>query len=347
MDKKPTQREPTLLSLSKLNSLAKSYIKQIPYQICEICFHPLNLIICSFCKNNYHPKCLHLTSIPSLFVCPLCKAKLSNANAKTEKPSTSNSNNLSARSVKEKTTNRLEPFTTPLCNNKRKREETKSRKKETKESASHRKKGIEMQKKERENRILLSYEHSNPQYKRRKIKIGLNHNVDMYEFTDKYENKLNFDEEEYERGQLKQVWSSIQNPLSEEEINEYVKTARLFWTYRNMFLENELCADFFEECDKLMKGKKMSDKLKERIHQLIDELKGLVRRGVDLNCHYDEMALKMLHMCGYKTKVALLFLYKQLNPFIEEAEEGFKNDVLFFQSEIVSIINDGDFYIEE
>ena len=133
----------------------------------------------------------------------------------------------------------------------------------------------------------------------------------------------------------------------QEEINEYVKTARLFWTYRNMFLENELCADFFEECDRLMKGKKMSDKLKERIHQLIDELKGLVRRGVDLNCHYDEMALKMLHMCGYKTKVALLFLYKQLNPFIEEAEEGFKNDVLFFQSEIVSIINDGDFYIED
>ena len=39
----------------------------------------------------------------------------------------------------------------------------------------------------------------------------------MYEFTDKYENKINFEEEEYERNDLVQVWSVEKNPLSEED----------------------------------------------------------------------------------------------------------------------------------
>ena len=77
---------------------------------------------------------------------------------------------------------------------------------------------------------------------------------------------------------------------------------------------------------------------------LMRELKELVRRGIDLNCHYDEMSLKMLYLCNYKMKVALFLLYKQLNPFIEEVEEGFKSDVLIFQNELFSMINDGDFY---
>ena len=46
----------------------------------------------------------------------------------------------------------------------------------------------------------------------------------------------------------------------------------------------------------------------------------------------------------YKTNVALLFLYKGLNPFIEEIEEGFKHDIYFFQDEIYSFINNGDFF---
>lgn len=345
---KQQQKEPSVLSLAKLNSIAKSYgFKQIPYQICEICFHPLNLIICSFCKNQYHPKCLHLVQIPSLFICHMCKGKFSTVNTLAKSSMFDESNQSAKKDKSEASSSSL--------NSKRRRDEPRSKKKESNSSTSHpplptshRKKGnlSDLLKKERETRILLSYEHSNPQYKRRKIKIGINHNVDMYEFTDRYENQINFEDDEYERKQLKQVWS-CSNPLSPEEISSYVKTARLFWNYRNMFLENELCSDFFEECERLMKGKKMSEKLKERIHKLMTELKGLVRRGVDLNCHYDEMALKMLHICKYKVKVALLFLYKQLNPFVEEAEEGFKNDVFFFQSEIVSIINDGDFDIDE
>ena len=43
-------------------------------------------------------------------------------------------------------------------------------------------------------------------------------------------------------------------------------------------------------------------------------------------------------------KVTLFLWLKQLNPFIEEVEEGFKSDVYIFQNELFSMINDGDFY---
>ena len=203
---------------------------------------------------------------------------------------------------------------------------------------------IDLLKKQRESYLILNYDHSNPQYKRRKIKIGINHQCDIYEFKNKYETQINFDEEEYERNQLKQVWSVSKNPFSKEEINKYLNTARLFWNYRNFNLENELCCDYFDECEKIMKKKEISEKLKRKIMKLMKELRELIRRGIDLNCHYDEMSLKMLHLCNYKMKVALFFLYKQLNPFIEEVEEGFKSDVLIFQNELFSMINDGDFY---
>ncbi len=199
-------------------------------------------------------------------------------------------------------------------------------------------------KNEKDQNLLLSLTHTDPQYKRRKIKIGLNRQCNMYEFTDKYENKINFEEEEYERNDLIQVWSKERNPLSEEELNNYIKTAKLFWNYRNIHIEEDLCTDFFLECDQKMKNKKISLKLKNKINKLIKELKELIKRGINLNSHYDEMSLRILHLCKYKTNVALLLLYKGLNPFVEEIEEGFKHDIYFFQDEIYSFINSGDLF---
>ena len=199
-------------------------------------------------------------------------------------------------------------------------------------------------KNEKDQNLLLSLVHIDPQYKRRKIKIGVNRQCNMYEFTDKYENKINFDEEEYERNDLVQVWSVEKNPLTEEELNKYMNTARLFWNYKNKHIEEDLCADFFQECEQKMKNKKIVQKLKSKIMKLIKELKELIKRGIDLNSHYDEMSLRVLHLCKYKTNVALLFLYKGLNPFIEEVEEGFKHDIYFFQDEIYSFINNGDLF---
>ena len=128
--------------------------------------------------------------------------------------------------------------------------------KEIKKRRNNKSNPSDLLRKERESFLLLSYNHSNPQYKRRKIKIGINHQCDIYEYTDKYEKQINFDEEEYERSQLKQVWSVSKNPFSKEEIDKYLRTARLFWNYRNLNLENELCADYYEECEKIMKKKK-------------------------------------------------------------------------------------------
>ena len=199
-------------------------------------------------------------------------------------------------------------------------------------------------KNEKVQNLLLSLTHTDPQYKKRKIKTGINRQCNMYEFTDKYENKINFDEEEYERNDLIQVWSKEKNPLSEEELNKYIQTARLFWNYRNIHIEEDLCDDFFQECEQIMKNKKIMPKLKNKITKLIKELKELIKRGINLNSHYDEMSLRVLHLCKYKANVALLFLYKGLNPFIEEIEEGFKHDIYFFQDEIYSFINNGDFF---
>jgi hypothetical protein len=196
----------------------------------------------------------------------------------------------------------------------------------------------------KEQNLLLSLTHTDPQYKRRKIKIGANRQCNMYEFTDKYENKINFEEEEYERNDLIQVWSKERNPLSEEELNNYIKTAKMFWNYRNIHIEEDLCTDFFQECEQKMKNKKISLKLKNKITKLIKELKELIKTGINLNSHYDEMSLRILHLCKYKTNVALLFLYKGLNPFVEEIEEGFKHDIYFFQDEIYSFINSGDLF---
>ena len=205
------------------------------------------------------------------------------------------------------------------------------------------KKKIAEQKSDKES-LLLSLVHTDPQYKRRKIKLGSNRQCNMYEFTDKYENKINFDEEEYERNDLIQVWSKENNPLSEEELNKYIETAKIFWNYRNVHIEEDLCADFFNECEAKMKSKKIVPKLKNKITKLIKELKELIKRGINLNSHYDEMSLRVLHLCKYKTNIALLFLYKGFNPFIEEVEEGFKHDIYFFQDEIYSFINNGDFF---
>lgn len=205
------------------------------------------------------------------------------------------------------------------------------------------KKKLNEQKSDKES-LLLSLVHTDPQYKRRKIKLGSSRQCNMYEFTEKYENRINFDEEEYERNDLIQVWSKENNPLTEEELNKYIETAKLFWNYRNVHIEEDLCADFFHECDTKMKSKKIVPKLKNKIMKLIKELKELIKTGINLNSHYDEMSLRVLHLCKYKTNIALLFLYKGLNPFIEEVEEGFKHDIYFFQDEIYSFINNGDFF---
>ena len=352
--------------------------KEITIQVCKICNQPNDLIQCQKCKKNFHLKCLNLNESSVNILCSNCKQKpkipfkvsenikpILEENKKNKKEKNkkkkifkSTNSNLGTKRKREKIQNKSKKNNTnPNSNNIERRQSNNIRNNNNNNSNTNNdniqinninlkenKKRKGNKSNPRENYLLLNIFHSNPQYKRRKIRIGVNRQCNIYEYTDKYEKEINFDEEEYERNQLKQVWSVSKNPFSKEEIDKYLKTARLFWNYRNFNLENELCADYYEECEKIMKKQNISDKLKKKIIKLMKELKELVRRGIDLNCHYDEMSLKMLYLCNYKMKVALFLLYKQLNPFIEEIEEGFKSDVLIFQNELFSMINDGDFY---
>jgi hypothetical protein len=199
---------------------------------------------------------------------------------------------------------------------------------------------------------LLAFDNSEIHYKRRKIKVGMNHNIDMEEYYDRIENDINFEEVDYERADMRKVFSGRETSLSEIEIQQYLNKARIFWNYRNLNVENELCADFFEDLNTFFKENKISFNSQAQIlNNKINFLKTFLKNGIHLNCHFDEMALKILHICKYKTKIALFFLFKQINPFIEgkiiiiiflEVEEGFKKDVVFFQKEIISMLSSDD-----
>jgi hypothetical protein len=168
----------------------------------------------------------------------------------------------------------------------------------------------------------------------------------MSEYYNRIENEINFDEDEYERSELTKVWSRI-NPLSKKEIDEYLSRARIFWDYRNIYCENELSADFFDDLSIFMNENKLFQSNKgQLIQEKISTLKIFLKNGIHFNCYFDEIALKILHICNYKTKIALLFLSRKTNPFIEgkikiilECEEAFKKDVVFFQKEIISMLS--------
>lgn len=167
-------------------------------------------------------------------------------------------------------------------------------------------------------RTLLTFENSETHYKRKKIKIGDNFNMDMDEYYDKIENKVNEDDVEYERNELKKIWSNDQNPLSEKKIEEFLNVSRMFWNYNNLNIENELCSDFFNDLEEFIKDKKLNLMNKRKnINFKIESLKLFLKKGINLSTHCDEISLKILHICNYKVKVALLFLLKGFNPFIE------------------------------
>jgi hypothetical protein len=153
----------------------------------------------------------------------------------------------------------------------------------------------------------------------------------MDEYFDKIENEINLDEVDYERADMKKVWSADTNNLTEEEIGEYLRTARIFWEYRNLNIENELCADFFNDLDDYIKENKIHFFNKgSMIREKTEALKKFLKMGVHLNTHFDEMALKILHICQYKQKVALLFLFKGINPYVEGNKMLIINYIEFF-----------------
>jgi hypothetical protein len=169
-----------------------------------------------------------------------------------------------------------------------------------------------------ERRELLAFDNMDIHYKKRKIKVDPDHNIDMEEYYDRIENKINFEEIDYERGDMKKMWSCTENLLSDFEIEQYLRNARMFWRYSNLHVDHELCDDFFDDLNTFLKNNKVCayNKKTQIEHNLIF-LKKFMLRSSNLNGQFDEMALKILHICRYNIKIALLFLFKGMNPFVE------------------------------
>ena len=224
--------------------------KEVTIQVCKICNQPNDLIQCQKCKKNFHLKCLNLNESSVNILCSNCKQKpkipfkvsenikpileenKKNKKEKNEKKNffKSTNSNLGTKRKREKIQNKSKKNNTnPNSNNIERRQSNNIRNNNNNNSNTNNdniqinninlkenKKRKGNKSNPRENYLLLNIFHSNPQYKRRKIRIGVNRQCNIYEYTDKYEKEINFDEEEYERNQLKQVWSVSKNPFSKK-----------------------------------------------------------------------------------------------------------------------------------
>jgi len=115
---------------------------------------------------------------------------------------------------------------------------------------------------------------------------------------------------------MRKVWNC--DNLTNHEIEEYLKTCRMFWNYRNFLLESETCVDFYKIVKNYKKERlRLSNNQKAIIGNKIRNLKDFVNFGVTLNNHFEEMCLKILNICKYSIKKAVFFIFKNINPFIE------------------------------
>lgn len=160
----------------------------------------------------------------------------------------------------------------------------------------------------------------------------------MIEYYHTIENEINLENLNHERLNLKRVWSNSKNPLSKDEIDDFLKTAKIFWEYRNLNIENELNTDFQSQIITYMNQnyRNISQSMRNLIEIKLIELKKFLEKGINLYCHFDEMALKILYIAKYNTKLALFFIYKNLNPFIEG--KYFKNNLIIYNMLFVSKI---------
>lgn len=189
----------------------------------------------------------------------------------------------------------------------------------------------------KEKKSLHKFDNTDINFKRRKIRIGDNFNININSyFKDEYDYDI---DECYERGRPKKVFSGHASPLSKDTIDEYLRNAMFFWDYNNMTVEEELCSEFHQYIDDFCK--KIDDKeFLDQIEQKVKILRNFVSKGVHMNNHFEEMALKILHISKYSTKKALYFLFKKMNPFLEEEIEGFKCDVNFLQREAFVVVKE-------
>ncbi len=141
----------------------------------------------------------------------------------------------------------------------------------------------------------------------------------MNDYYNKIESEINLDEVVHERQNIRRVWSNSKNPLKESEIIHYLRIGKYFWNYRNLNVENDIHSDFHEEIIKFMdsNNKIISNSKRNSVEAKLSEITKFLEKGINLNCHFDEIALKILHIAKYNVNLALYFLYNNFNPYLE------------------------------
>lgn len=186
-------------------------------------------------------------------------------------------------------------------------------------------------------RKLQNFENTDINFKRRKIRVGDNYNMDMDHY---FKNEDDIDETDICSG-LRVVFT-CRNKLTEREIDIYLREAKLLWDYRDISIEGELWFDFYEYFEEFIKYKELDVEQQQKVANKLNNLRSFVDRGINMENHFEEMALKILHICAYSTKKALFFIFKGINPFMEEEIEGFKSDVMQLQREVFCVFTDQD-----
>lgn len=225
----------------------------------------------------------------------------------------------------------------------------------------------------REKRTLHTFDHTDINFKKRKIRVGEDYNIDFsninnesnannhsnQSFTNNqllsnsgtysnnangYFHKNNENEvkivDAFENSKPNKIFNGINCPLTPSQIDNYLKNAFFFWNYRNIDVENELCSEYYKYYDEYISKADDDDEFLDQLEFKHLCVKNLVEYGICLNNHFEEMALKILHLTNYSIKKALFFLFRSINPYLEEEIEGFKSDVSFMQREAFSLIKE-------
>ena len=355
--------------IADINNLFKKYENKANFvQLCERCFNGKNILICEICKLFYHLECEYSgkkLSIPPIFLCSNCKnfkslpstvqkqnyienssfsmSKLkSQSQAKSQLPNISNKTESFVSSNVLKASDKPQQRKLPVISRfesgidsnaiHSKRRKKRQNQEDTLVSelleGNQNKFDLLNQK-----RALHNFENTDINFKKRKIRVG-----DDYNITNKEEENL-IEDCFTSLQQPKKIFSGHQCPLSKEAIDKFIRDAYFFWDHRNITIENDLCSEFYNYYDDYCK--KIDDEEVIKILKFKYKcVKSLVSMGVTMNNHFEEMALRILHLTGYSTKKAIFLIYSKINPFLEEEIEGFKSDVTYMQREVFTLIKD-------
>lgn len=192
---------------------------------------------------------------------------------------------------------------------------------------------------EKDKKTLLQFDNTDNNFKKRKIKIGDSYNINFNLYLKNREDEQILEEDDYCQPSLVYTPNS---GLTKEEVDDYIRKAMFFWEIKNVSLENELCIDFINYFKDVCE-KQNDSVITNFATEKVDQILGFLKYGKTLENQFEEMALKILNLTNYSVKKALYLLYKNINPYYEEALECFKSDVNFLQRDALVSLEEFDY----